>query len=54
MLATAGAPQQSDARVLRITLSLLGLHDRLHNEGLPGLQVLWTLLSIGSCMLGHV
>ena len=54
VLATAGAPQQSDARVLRITLSLLGLHDRLHNEGLPGLQVLWALLSIWSCTIGQV
>lgn len=34
-----GSAQQSDARVLRITLSLLGLHDRLRREeGLPGLQ----------------
>jgi hypothetical protein len=40
VLATTGSPQQSDARVLRITLSLLGLHDRLrHDQGLPGLQV---------------
>ena len=53
VLATAGAPQQSDARVLRITLSLLGLNDRLHNEGLPGLQVLWALLSTWRCMLGQ-
>ena len=41
VLAAPGPPQASDARVLRITLSLLGLHDRLRNEeGLPGLQVL--------------
>lgn len=40
VLATTGSPQQSDARVLRITLSLLGLHDRLRStEGGSGLQV---------------
>lgn len=40
VLATTGSPQQSDARVLRITLSLLGLHDRMRNDdGLDGLQV---------------
>lgn len=41
VLASPGLPQQSDARVLRITLSLLGLHDRLRkDEGLPGLQAI--------------
>ena len=40
VLATTGSPQQSDARVLRITLSLLGLHDHMRNDdGLEGLQV---------------
>lgn len=39
VLATADTPDRSDARVLRVVLSLMGVHDRLHGQGLPGLPV---------------
>ena len=42
VLATAESPERSDARVLRIVLSLMGVHDRLEKAGLGGLQV-WIL-----------
>ena len=38
VLATAESPERSDARVLRIVLSLMGVHDRLERAGLGGLQ----------------
>lgn len=40
VLATAESPERSDARVLRIVLSLMGVHDRLEKAGRGGLQVL--------------
>lgn len=43
VLASGGGPAQSDARVLRTTLSLMGLHDLRTREGQGGLQV--TLLA---------
>lgn len=39
VLATAESPERSDARVLRIVLSLMGVHERLEKAGLGGLQV---------------
>ena len=39
MLASAGEPAQSDARTLRVVLSLMGLHDSRIRSSLPGLQV---------------
>ena len=39
VLASASGPAQSDARVLRITLSLMGLHDSRTRLGQTGLQV---------------
>lgn len=39
VLATAESPERSDARVLRIVLSLMGVHDRLKKAGRGGLQV---------------
>ncbi|BDA49994.1 Ion channel DMI1 [Coccomyxa sp. Obi] len=38
VLATAESPERSDARVLRIVLSLMGVHDRLKKAGRGGLQ----------------
>ncbi len=37
VLATAESPERSDARVLRIVLSLMGMDDKLKSQG--GLQV---------------
>lgn len=34
VLATAESPERSDARVLRIVLSLMGVHDRLKKAGI--------------------
>lgn len=39
VLASGSGPAQSDARVLRITLSLMGLHDARTRVGQQGLQV---------------
>ena len=39
VLATADSPDRSDARVLRVVLSLMGVNDRLRTQGLPGLPV---------------
>ena len=39
LLASPGEPAQSDARTLRTTLSLMGLHDSRIRAGLPGLAV---------------
>ena len=36
VLATAESPERSDARVLRIVLSLMGVHDRLKKAGIEG------------------
>ncbi len=36
VLATAESPERSDARVLRIVLSLMGVHDRLKKSGIEG------------------
>ena len=36
VLATAETPERSDARVLRIVLSLMGVHDRLKKAGIEG------------------
>ena len=39
VLATADSADQSDARVLRVVLSVMAMHDRLKRENRGGLQV---------------
>ena len=39
VLATADSADQSDARVLRVVLSVMAMHDRLKRENHGGLQV---------------
>ena len=39
VLATADSPDRSDARTLRVALSLMGVHDRLLRAGGAGLPV---------------
>ena len=39
VLASTGEPAQSDARTLRVVLSLMGLHDSRIRANLPGLHV---------------
>ena len=46
VLANPGEPAQSDARTLRTTLSLMGLHDSRIRAGLPGLAVSRALLAV--------
>ena len=39
VLATADNPDRSDARTLRVVLSLMGVHDRMQRAGRSGLKV---------------
>jgi hypothetical protein len=51
VLATAESPERSDARVLRVVLSLMGVHDRLKKAGRGGLQARTPRHSIAACSL---
>jgi hypothetical protein len=45
VLADSEFPAQSDARVLRVVLSLMGVHDDLKKQGMSGLEVRRCLLA---------
>ena len=50
VLATADSADQSDARVLRVVLSVMAMHDRLKRENRGGLQV-GLLHAVGALVL---